>query len=151
MPPPTGRGAPVRLSLIHIYGTKPEFQCVQMSDLHYLKWLVENGYQDPFGAPHWIQFVFTTGSNWPTPEFISTLKQVVPNNAVLGIIAAGAQQFPILAQALIMGALSLIHILPHFRRRRSGHPLYKGDRATVYHKACENGVLCSSYHWIRVV
>ena len=85
-------------------GTKPEFECFPMSDLHYLKWLVENGYQDPFGAPHWIQFVFTTGSNWPTPEFISTLKQVVPNNAVLGIIAAGAQQFPILAQALIMGA-----------------------------------------------
>lgn len=86
------------------HGTKPEFECFQLSDLHYLNWLIRNGYQDPFGAPHWVQFVFTTGSNWPTPEFINTLKQCVPNNTMLGVIAAGAQQFPILAQALIMGA-----------------------------------------------
>lgn len=85
-------------------GTKPEFECFQMSDLHYLNWLVRNGYTDPFGSPHWVQFVFTTGSNWPTPEFINTLKQVVPNNTMLGVIAAGAQQFAVLTQALIIGA-----------------------------------------------
>lgn len=86
------------------HGTKPEFECFQLSDLHYLLWLIKNGYQDPFGAPHWLQFVFTTGSNWPTPEFFNTLKQHVPNNTMLGVIATGAMQFPILAQALIAGA-----------------------------------------------
>ena len=86
------------------HGTKPEFECFQLSDLHYLLWLIKNGYQDPFGAPHWLQFVFTTGSNWPTPEFFNTLKQHVPNNTMLGVIATGAMQFPILTQALIAGA-----------------------------------------------
>lgn len=86
------------------HGTKPEFECFQMSDLHYLLWLIKNGYKDPFGAPHWLQFVFTTGSNWPTPDFFNTLVKNVPDHTMLGIIAAGAQQFPILAQALIAGA-----------------------------------------------
>lgn len=86
------------------HGTKPEFECFQLSDLHYLLWLINNGYTDPFQAPHWLQFVFTTGSNWPTPEFFSTLVKHVPNHAMLGVIATGAMQFPILTQALIAGA-----------------------------------------------
>ena len=86
------------------HGTKPEFECFQLSDLHYLLWLINNGYTDPFQAPHWLQFVFTTGSNWPTPEFFSTLVKHVPNHTVLGVIATGAMQFPILTQALIAGA-----------------------------------------------
>lgn len=86
------------------HGTKPEFECFQLSDLHYLLWLINNGYTDPFQAPHWLQFVFTTGSNWPTPEFFSTLVKHVPNHTMLGVIATGAMQFPILTQALIAGA-----------------------------------------------
>ena len=86
------------------HGTKPEFECFQLSDLHYLLWLMKNGYQDPFGKPHWLQFVFTTGSNWPTPDFFNTLVKHVPDNTMLGVIATGAMQFPILTQALIAGA-----------------------------------------------
>ena len=90
--------------ILKSHGTKPEFECFAMTDLHYLLWLTRNGYTDPFGAPHWLQFVFTTGSNWPTPDFFNTLVKNVPDNTMLGVIAAGAQQFPILAQALIAGA-----------------------------------------------
>lgn len=84
-------------------GIKPEFECFQMSDLHYINWLQAHGYAEPNGAPSWIQFVYTLGSNWNMPEFMSTLKQACPHNAVLGIIAAGAQQWAVLAQALIHG------------------------------------------------
>jgi 3-keto-5-aminohexanoate cleavage enzyme len=85
------------------YGVKPEFECFAMSDLHYVNWLERNGVISPADGPYWIQFVYTLGSNWNTPEFMSLLKQVCPKNAILGIIAAGAQQWPILAQALIHG------------------------------------------------
>lgn len=85
------------------YGVKPEFECFAMSDLHYINWLERNGVISPADGPYWVQFVYTTGSNWNTPEFMCLLKQVCPKNAVLGIIAAGAQQWPVLAQALIHG------------------------------------------------
>jgi len=84
-------------------GIKPEFECFQMSDMHYVRWLVNHGFVDPFGGRNWIQFVYTMGSNWNTPEFMSLLKQVCPRNSVLGIIATGPQQWPVLAQALIHG------------------------------------------------
>jgi 3-keto-5-aminohexanoate cleavage enzyme len=54
-------------------------------------------------GPNWISFVYTNGSNWNLPEFMSTLKQVVPNNSMLNIIATGTQQWPVLAMALIHG------------------------------------------------
>ena len=95
------------------HGTKPEFECFQLSDLHYLLWLINNGYTDPFQAPHWLQFVFTTGSNWPTPEFFSTLVKHVPNHTMLGVIATGAMQFPILTQALIAGAHVRVGMADH--------------------------------------
>ena len=85
------------------YGVKPEFECFAMSDFHYLNWLVNNGYVDAQGGPHWVQFVFTTGSNWNSPEYMNVLKSVVPRNSMLGIIAAGAQQWPVLTMALIHG------------------------------------------------
>ena len=85
------------------YGVKPEFECFQLSDLHYVRWLTEHGYVDANGAPNWIHFVYTLGSNWNVPEFMSLLKQVCPRNSMLGIIAAGPQQWPVLAQALIHG------------------------------------------------
>lgn len=85
------------------FGVKPEFECFAMSDLHYINWLERNGVISPADGPYWVQFVYTTGSNWNTPEFMSLLKQVCPKNAVLGIIGAGAQQWPVLAQALIHG------------------------------------------------
>ena len=85
-------------------GMKPEFECFQMSDLMYVNWLIRNGYVDANAGPYWIDFVFTVGgSNWPTPEYFNTLKSVCPRNSMLGIIAAGAQQWAILAQALIHG------------------------------------------------
>ncbi len=85
-------------------GMKPEFECFQMSDLMYVNWLMNHGYVDAKGVPHWINFVFTVGgSNWPTPDYITTLKNVCPRNSMLGIIAAGAQQWAVLAQALVHG------------------------------------------------
>lgn len=85
------------------HGIKPEFECFQLSDFHYVNWLIRNGYVDAHGAPYWIQFVYTMGSNWNIPEFMNVLKQVCPRNSMLGIIAAGPQQWPVLAQALIHG------------------------------------------------
>lgn len=86
------------------YGVKPEFECFAMSDLHYINWLVNNGVISPEkDGPFWVQFVYTTGSNWNTPEFMSLLKQVCPKHSILGIIAAGPQQWPVLGQALIHG------------------------------------------------
>ena len=85
-------------------GTKPEFECFQLVDVWYLKKLIESGYVDAQGGPHWLQFVFTKDSNWPVPDFMSMLVRSMPANTVLGIIAAGAQQWPVLAQGLIWGA-----------------------------------------------
>jgi 3-keto-5-aminohexanoate cleavage enzyme len=97
-------GALEATKMMQNVGMKPEFECFQLSDLQYVNWLVKNGYVDANGAPNWIHFVFTVGgSNWPAPEFFNTLKQVTPRNSMLGIIAAGAQQWAVLAQALVHG------------------------------------------------
>lgn len=85
------------------HGIKPEFECFQMSDLHYVRHLVNKGWKDPSGGPNWIHFVYTNGSNWNLPEYMSMLKQAVPNNSMLGIIATGTQQWPVLAMALVHG------------------------------------------------
>lgn len=84
-------------------GTKPEFECFQLVDVYFLKKLIDSGYTDPFGGPHWLQFVFTKDSNWPIPDFMSMLVRSMPHNTMLGVIAAGAQQWPVLAQGLIWG------------------------------------------------
>ena len=90
--------------MMQAVGMKPEFECFQLSDLMYVNWLVKHGYVDANGGPNWIDFVFTVGgSNWPTPEFFSTLKSLCPRNSMMGIIAAGAQQWAVLAQALVHG------------------------------------------------
>lgn len=85
------------------YGIKPEFECFAMSDLQYVRRLVNKGWTDPCGGPNWIHFVYTTGSNWNLPEYMSTLKLAVPRNSMLGIIATGTQQWPVLAMALVHG------------------------------------------------
>lgn len=82
---------------------KPEFECFQMSDLHFVSRLIKSGYEDLFGGPHMVQFVYTTGSNWPTAQYMATMVNAVPKGCLLGVVAAGAQQFPVLAQALCMG------------------------------------------------
>lgn len=84
-------------------GVKPEFECFAISDLWYLQRLMQSGYVDQNGGPHFLNFVFTGGSNWPTPNFINTVVQNTPRNTVLGIVATGAQQWPVLAQALCHG------------------------------------------------
>ena len=92
------------LEIMKKNGIKPEFECFQMSDLHYVRRLVEQGWADPVGGPNWIHFVYTAaGSNWNLPEYMCLLKQTVPRNSMLGIIAAGAQQWPVLAMALVHG------------------------------------------------
>ncbi|MGI5970150.1 MAG: 3-keto-5-aminohexanoate cleavage protein [Oscillospiraceae bacterium] len=84
---------------------KPEFECFAIADLWYLTRLQREpgGFQDYTGGPSWLNFVFTGGSNWPTPNFINTVVQNTPRNTILGIIATGAQQWPVLAQALCHG------------------------------------------------
>jgi len=82
---------------------KPEFECFEMGDMHYLNRLIQSGYVDQNNGPHLIQYVFTTGSNWPTSQYMAMLIQAVPKNCVLGIIAAGAMQFPVLTMAMIHG------------------------------------------------
>lgn len=85
------------------HGVKPEFECFAIADLWYLNRLQQSGYKDPTGGPHYLNFVFTGGSNWPTPQFVNTVVQCCPRNTVMGIIATGAQQWPVLAQALVHG------------------------------------------------
>lgn len=98
------KGALDAVKKMQSVGMKPEFECFQMSDFQFVNWLMRNGYVDAAGAPNWIHFVFTVGgSNWPTPEFFNVLKSVCPRNSMLGIIAAGPQQWAVLAQALIAG------------------------------------------------
>ena len=92
------------LELMTEYEVKPEFECFQLSDLMYVKRVMDAGYKDRLGGPNLIQFVYTAGgSNWPTMDFMVALKNAVPDNCHLGVIAAGAQQFPLLAQAMCQG------------------------------------------------
>lgn len=93
----------IALEEMRKHGIKPEFECFQMSDLHYVRHLVNKGWRDQTGGPNWIHFVYTNGSNWNLPEYMSTLKMAVPNNSMLGIIATGTQQWPVLAMALVHG------------------------------------------------
>ncbi len=93
----------ISLDLMKQYGVKPEFECFAMTDLHYVRRLINKGWTDPTGGPNWVSFVYTTGSNWNLPEFMDMLKQVCPRNTLLNIIATGTQQFPILTEALIHG------------------------------------------------
>lgn len=85
------------------YGVKPEFECFALSDLQYVRTLVNKGWTDPGGGPNWISLVYTTGSNWNLPIFMETVKQCCPKNSMLNIIATGAQQWSCLAQALCHG------------------------------------------------
>ncbi len=85
------------------YGVKPEFECFALTDLQYVRTLVNQGWTDHIGGPNWISMVYTTGSNWNLPIYMETLKQCCPKNSMLNIIATGAQQWAILAQALAYG------------------------------------------------
>lgn len=92
------------LELMDEHNVKPEFECFQMSDLMYTKRIIDAGYTDKRGGPNLIQFVYTPGgSNWPTMDYMVALKNAVPRGCQLGIIAAGAQQFPLLAMAICQG------------------------------------------------
>ncbi len=85
------------------YGIKPEFECFALTDLQYVRTLVNKGWSDHIGGPNWISMVYTTGSNWNLPIYMEALKQCCPKNSMLNIIATGAQQWSILAQALAYG------------------------------------------------
>lgn len=91
------------VDLMREHRVKPEFECFEIGDIHYLNRLVQSGYTDLNNGPHLIQFVFTFGSNWPTSQFLSTVVNAVPRGCLLGIIAPGAMQFPVLAMALVQG------------------------------------------------
>ena len=91
------------LDLMEQYDVKPEFECFAMQDLLYVKRTMDAGYKDPKGGPINIQFVYTGGSNWPTMDYMVAVKNAVPKGCNLGIIAAGAQQFPLLAMAIVQG------------------------------------------------
>jgi len=85
------------------YGVKPEFECFAMTDLHYIRRLINQGWTDGTGGPNWASFVYTLGSNWNLPQFMDMLMMACPRNTLLNIIAAGPQQFAVLTQALIHG------------------------------------------------
>ena len=91
------------IDLMKERGIKPEFECFEIGDIHYLNRLIQAGYVDLNNGPHLIQFVFTTGSNWPTAQFLSMVINAVPKGCILGIIAPGAMQFPVLAMAIVQG------------------------------------------------
>lgn len=91
------------LEMMTEHGIKPEFECFQMSDIHYVNRLMKNGYKDLHGGPHMIQYVFSRFGGWPHPRYLAQLVDVIPDGCLLGIIATGAQQFPILTQALCWG------------------------------------------------
>jgi len=91
------------VELMKRHGIKPEFECFEMGDIHYVNRLVQSGYTDLNNGPHLIQFVFTTGSNWPTAQYMSMVINAVPRGCILGIIAPGAMQFPVLAMAIVQG------------------------------------------------
>jgi len=91
------------VNLMKEKAVKPEFECFEIGNIHYLNRLVQSGYVDLFNGPHLIQFVFTTGSNWPTADFLSMVVKATPKNSILGIIAPGAMQFPVLAMAIVQG------------------------------------------------
>lgn len=92
------------LKLMQEHNVKPEFECFAMTDLLYVKRVMDEGYRDKLGGPNMVQFVYTPGgSNWPTLDYMVALKNAVPKGCHLGIIAAGAQQFPVLAMAICQG------------------------------------------------
>ena len=86
------------------HGIKPEFECFALSDFYYLNRLIASGYKDPMGGPFWVNFVFTAGSNWPDPDFVNTVVRHCPRNSVLQLSGTGAQQWSIVAQAIVHGA-----------------------------------------------
>lgn len=83
---------------------KPEFECFSIADFWYIERLMRDGYTDHLGGPHLVNFVFTGGSNWPTPLFLTNVVYHTPRNSVLLISATGAQQWPIISQAICHGA-----------------------------------------------
>jgi len=83
---------------------KPEFELFAMTDLYYVKRLLDAGYKDKFGGPLWVNFVFTAGSNWPTAQFVDSVVRNTPDGCLLQISGTGAQQWGVLGQALIQGA-----------------------------------------------
>ena len=91
------------VDLMREHRVKPEFECFEIGDIHYLNRLIQSGYTDLNNGPHLIQFVSTFGSNWPTSQFLSTVVNAVPRGCLLGIIAPGAMQFPVLVMALVQG------------------------------------------------
>jgi len=91
------------VELMREHGIKPEFECFELGDIHYVNKLVQSGYVDLNNGPHLIQFVFTTGSNWPTAQYMSMVINAVPRGCILGIIAPGAMQFSVLAMAIVQG------------------------------------------------
>jgi len=91
------------VNLMKEHGIKPEFECFEVGDIHYLNRLVQAGYKDLYNGPHLVQFVFTMGSNWPTAQYLSMVINAVPKGCILGIIAPGAMQFPVLAMAIVQG------------------------------------------------
>jgi len=91
------------LDLMREHNVKPEFECFAMQDLLYVKRVMDAGYKDPWDGPNNIQFVYTLGSNWPTMDYMVALKNACPKGCNLGIIAAGSQQFPLLAMAICLG------------------------------------------------
>ena len=42
-------------------------------------------------------------SIWPTSQYMAMLIQAAPKNCIMGVIAAGAMQFPVLTMGMING------------------------------------------------
>ncbi|MGN1154887.1 MAG: 3-keto-5-aminohexanoate cleavage protein [Agathobacter sp.] len=88
------------LKLLKQYGVKPEFEMFDTGDVNYLHQMIAAGKVE---GPHLVQMVFTPGANIGSPEYLLNTMYCMPKDTIMGAIAVGPQQYPLLTMAMIRG------------------------------------------------
>ncbi len=81
-------------------GVKPEFEMFGIQDLHYVRDLAKANQVD---APYWCSMIFGNIFNYPTPEVLRQVMNILPEKSMLNVITTGPAQFPFITLAMIMG------------------------------------------------
>jgi uncharacterized protein (DUF849 family) len=82
-------------------GVKPELEVFDSGDIHLARRLLDGGVLE---RPPFFQVVLGAGNGFaPTPETLVYAKSLLPVDAVWAAMGIGAMEFPIVAQACLLG------------------------------------------------
>jgi uncharacterized protein (DUF849 family) len=82
-------------------GVKPELEVFDSGDIHLARRLLDGGVLE---RPPFFQVVLGAGNGFaPTPETLVYAKSLLPADAVWAAMGIGAMEFPIVAQACVLG------------------------------------------------